>query len=146
MKLFGLALLCVAASAQAERLKVYNGRLFIPATINQVETEALLDSGAEATLIDQLFAAKAKLPEGTPRVIKGSGGSAHARIVEGVTVGALGVELHPDAVVVLDMTDLSDRLIKRPTQVIVGRELFDAARLRIDIGLRLRAWSSAKSR
>ena len=134
MKLFGLALLCVAASAQAERLKVYNGRLFIPATINQVETEALLDSGAEATLIDQLFAAKAKLPQGTPQVIKGSGGSARARIVGGVTVGALGVELHPDAVVVLDMTDLSNRLIKRPTQVIVGRELFDAARLRIDIG------------
>jgi hypothetical protein len=31
------------------------------------------------------------------------------------------------------MADLSQRLIKRPTQVVVGRELFDAARLSIDI-------------
>jgi len=34
---------------------------------------------------------------------------------------------------VLDMTDLSNRLIKRPTHAIVGRELFDAVRLEIDI-------------
>jgi hypothetical protein len=65
--------------------------------------------------------------------MKGSGGTAQARIVEGVTVEALGKELHPEAVVVLDMTDLSNRLIKRPTHAIVGRELFDAARLEIDI-------------
>jgi hypothetical protein len=50
-----------------------------------------------------------------------------------VTLNALGVELHPDALVVLDLSDLSQRLIKRPTQAIVGREVFDAARLRIDI-------------
>jgi hypothetical protein len=31
------------------------------------------------------------------------------------------------------MSDLSARLIKRPTQAIIGRELFDAARLKIDI-------------
>jgi hypothetical protein len=131
--LIAAALLGVATGAIAEPLKFYNGRLFIPATLNQVATEALLDSGAEATLVDHVLAAKAKFPEGTPQVMKGSAGSAPARIVEGVTVGALGVELHPEAVVVLDMTDLSTRLIKRPTQAIVGRELFDAARLQIDI-------------
>jgi hypothetical protein len=122
--------------AAADPLGFHNGRLFIPARINGVETEALLDSGAEATLVDPGLAAKAKLPEGTPQVMKGSGGTAEAHIVEGVTVSALGVELHPEAVVVLDMADLSTRLIKRPTQAIVGRELFDAARLRIDIGRR----------
>jgi len=125
--------LLTASAAGAEPLKFYNGRLFIPATINQVATEALLDSGAEATLVDPALAAKAKLPEGTAQVMKGSGGTAPARIVEGVTVGALGVKLHPEAVVVLDMADLSTRLIKRPTQAIIGRELFDAARLSIDI-------------
>lgn len=131
--LIATALLGAANGAGAEPLEFYNGRLFIPATLNQVATEALLDSGAEATLVDLALAAKAKLPEGTPQVMKGSGGSAPARIVEGVTVNALGVELHPEAVVVLDMMDLSTRLIKRPTQAIVGRELFDAARLQIDI-------------
>lgn len=127
------AALLAGASASAEPLGFHNGRLFIAAKVNGVATEALLDSGAEATLVDPELAAKAKLPEGTPQLIKGSGGTAQARIVEGVTVEALGKELHPEAVVVLDMTDLSNRLIKRPTHAIVGRELFDAARLEIDI-------------
>ena len=128
------ALLLAAAPRQdAEPLGFHNGRLFIAAKVNGVVTEALLDSGAEATLVDPELAAKAKLPEGTPQIMKGSGGTAQARIVEGVTVEALGKELHPEAVVVLDMTDLSNRLIKRPTHAIVGRELFDAARLEIDI-------------
>ena len=131
--LLAIALMATAPAAQAEPLKFFNGRLFIPATVNRVSTEALLDSGAEATLVDPVLAAKAKLPEGKAQVIKGSGGAAPAHIVEGVTVGALGMELHPDAVVVLDLTDLSKRLIKRPTHAIVGRELFDSARLAINI-------------
>ena len=126
-------LLASASSAAAESLKFFSGRLFIPATVNGVATEALLDSGAEGTIVDPALALKAKFAAGTPQVIKGSAGTEPARIVEGVTVQALGVELHPEAVVVLDMTDLSTRLIKRPTSAIVGRELFDAARLRIDI-------------
>jgi predicted aspartyl protease len=127
------AALLAGASASAEPLGFHNGRLFIAAKVNGVATEALLDSGAEATLVAPELAAKAKLPEGTPQLMKGSGGTAQARVVEGVTVEALGKELHPEAVVVLDMTDLSNRLIKRPTHAIVGRELFDAARLEIDI-------------
>lgn len=126
-------LLASASSAAAESLKFFNGRLFIPATVNGVATEALLDSGAEGTIVDPALALKAKFAAGTPQVIKGSAGTEPARIVEGVTVQALGIELHPEAVVVLDMTDLSNRLIKRRTSAIVGRELFDAARLRIDI-------------
>ena len=128
-----LVLLAGAKSAAADPLIFHNGRLFVQAKVNNVRTEALLDSGAEGTIVDPRLAVKAKLPEGQAQVIKGSGGSAAARIVEGVTIEALGVVLHPEAVVVLDMTDLSTRLIKRPTQVVLGRELFDAARLQIDI-------------
>jgi predicted aspartyl protease len=131
--LIAASLLAAAGAAAAEPLKFYNGRLFVPATVNGVDTEALLDSGAEGTIVDPALAAKARFAAGTPQVIKGSAGSEQARIVEGVTLNALGVELHPEAVVVLDLSDLSNRLIKRPTQAIVGRELFDAARLRIDI-------------
>ena len=131
--LVGGALLAMCASAEAEPLTLHNGRLFIAATVNAVPTEALLDSGAEATIVDPKLAAKAKFPEGTPQVMKGSAGTAQARLVEGATIKALGTELRPEVVVVLDLTDLSTRLIKRPTQAIVGRELFDAARLRIDI-------------
>lgn len=126
-------LLAAGTMAGAEPLKLYNGRLFIGATVNQVPVEALLDSGAEATLVDPQLAAKAKLPQGTPQLIKGSGGAEQARLVENVSVRALGLELHPEAIVVLDLSGLSQRLIKRPTQAIIGRELFDAARLQIDI-------------
>ena len=127
------SLLITATATAAEPLKFVNGRLFIPATVNGVETEALLDSGAEGTIVDPALAAKAKFSAGTPQLIKGSAGSEQARLVEGVTLSTLGLELHPEAIVVLDLSDLSSRLIRRPTQAIVGRELFDAARLRIDL-------------
>src|SRR5215213_8303050 len=120
-RLMAAALLMAATAAGAEPLQLHNGRVFIEAKVNNVATEALLDSGAEATIVDPVLAAKAKVPEGTPQVMKGSGGSAPAHIVEGVTIEALGIELHPEAVVVMDMTDLSNRLIKRSTQAIVGR-------------------------
>ncbi len=144
--LVGAALFAVAASASAEPLHVYNGRLFITAKVNDVATEALLDSGAEATLVDPALAAKAKFAAGTPQVMKGSAGNQSAHIVEGVTLNALGVEMHPEVVVVLDMSDLSQRLIKRPTQAIVGRELFDNARLQIDLaGGQISAVSKTKA-
>lgn len=144
--LLGAALIAGAASASAEPLHVYNGRLFITAKVNGVATEALLDSGAEATLVDPVLAAKAKFSEGTPQVMKGSAGSEPARIVEGVTLNALGVEMHPEVVVVLDLKNLSKRLIKRPTQAIVGRELFDSTRLQIDLrGGQISAVSKAKA-
>jgi hypothetical protein len=131
--LLAAALLVAGSGANADPLLFYNGRLFIDAKVNDVATKALLDSAAEASFVDPAFAARAKLPQGTDQEIRGSGGKAKARIVEGVTITALGVELHPEAIAVTDLTELSERLIKRPTEAVVGRELLDAARLRIDI-------------
>jgi hypothetical protein len=128
-----LVALLVASSASAEPMLFDNGRLFIPAAINGVPTEALLDSGAETTVVNPELAAKAKLLQGQAITIKGSGGSAAARVVEGAEVGALGVTLHPEAVVVTDLSDISKRLVKRPLAMILGRELFDSVRLRVDI-------------
>lgn len=126
-------LIAVAVPAHADPLIFDNGRVFITARVNGVQTEALLDSAAEATLVDEAFAAKTKLPQGSPQTIRGSGGTASARLVEGVTITALGIDLHPEAVVVTDLTELSKRLIKRSTNLVLGRELFDARRLRIDL-------------
>lgn len=128
-----MALIAVAAPALGEPITFYNGRLFVQARINGVPTEALLDSAAEATLVDPAFAAKAKLEKGSSQEIRGTGGTAKAQLVGGVTIDAIGQQLHPDAVVVTDLAELSRRLIKRTTQVVLGRELFDAARLQIDI-------------
>jgi hypothetical protein len=128
-----LALLAAPCAAAAEPLTVDNGRLFIPVTVSGFPAEALLDSGAEATIVDPSLAANAKLPAGEAVNIKGSGGEQSGHLVEGVTVSALGVQLHPEAIVVLDLADLTKRLVKRPTSMILGREMFDAARLQIDI-------------
>jgi aspartyl protease len=125
--------LSLCGPAAADPLHLYNGRLFIAARVNDVATEALLDSAAEATLVDPRFAAQAKFPHGTAQEIRGSGGKANAEIVEGIPIQALGLTLHPEAVVVTDLGELSRWLVKRPTSVVIGRELFDAARLRIDI-------------
>jgi hypothetical protein len=114
----------------------YNGRLFVDARVNATPTQALLDSAAEASLVDSRFARASRLPRGRVQQIRGSGGTAKARLVEGASVEALGIELHPEVLVVTDLSELSTRLIKRPTNVVLGRELFDAARLRIDIGNR----------
>lgn len=133
MRGIALVALALTSPATAAPLQFYNGRLFMQAEVNGVWTEALLDSAAEATLVDPRLATAARLPEGTPQQIRGSAGTAEARIIEGASVKALGLELHPDALVVTDLSNLSKFLIKRPTQMVLGRELFDAARLRIDI-------------
>jgi len=127
------SLLALSGSAEAEPLIVDNGRLFITAKINGVQTEALLDSGAETTLVDPVLANEAKFGPGKPVRIKGSGGEQDVVLVSNVRIEALGQSIPPTEVVVMDMTDLSTRLIKRPTRAIVGREVFDAAPIRIDL-------------
>jgi predicted aspartyl protease len=130
----------IATPALAEPMSSYNGRLFVHATVNGVPTEALLDSAAESTIVDSSLASKAKLGSGQPVEIKGSGGTQKVSVVSGVNVSALGQQLSNLDVVVMDLGDLSSRLIKRPTSMVLGREIFDSARLMIDIqGGHLRA-------
>jgi len=125
-----------ASAASAEPLIVDNGRLFIQARINGVATEALLDSGAETSLFDPVLAAKAHFGPGEKVKMKGSGGEQDVLVVGNVKIEALGRTIPSAEVVVLDMTDLSTRLIKRPTKAIVGREVFDAGPVRIDLANR----------
>lgn len=117
---------------QAEPLSVYNNRLFVGATVNEVPVEALLDSGAEATLIDRALARRIGLPAGTKITLKGSGGTQEAEVVEGVTISSLGKVLPKLDIVVLDLSEVSQRLVHRPTAMVLGRELFDAARIEIN--------------
>jgi len=125
--------LTTVSTAQAAPLEYHGNRLFVGVTINGVPAEALLDSAAEMTFVDPKLAARLKLvPEGS-EIAKGSGGPAQVQFAKDVTIEAAGVKLTHLTVALLDMTDLSRRLVAKDLQIILGREFFDAGRVRIDI-------------
>lgn len=133
-KLFGLAAALLASSAAAAPLETFHNRLFVAAEVNGRPVVALLDSGAEMIVLDDDFAAELGLVQSGSATARGSGaGTMQARFAEGVTIEAAGVALAGRKVAILDLGEVSGRLIGRDTKMILGRDLFDAARLAIDI-------------
>jgi predicted aspartyl protease len=109
----------------------------IAAKINGRPVSALLDSAAEATIVDRDLARTLKLQRGHAVVGQGSGESSFdAALVSGVTLEALGLSLPGQTVAVADLSDVGRRLLGHRIDVILGREIFDAARLSIDIDAR----------
>ena len=122
----------ISPSAFAAPLSVRGDRLFMPIEVNGRKTEALLDSAAESSLMDPTFASSLALPLAGGATARGSGGEAEARFAH-VSVRAASVELKDVTVAVLDLSDVSRRLVGSKVVFILGREFFDAARVRIDI-------------
>jgi len=109
-------------------------RLLVDARVNGHAVKALLDSAAEATLIDPAFAGALQLASGTTVTGQGSGdASFDAALIKGVELQVFGVTLLDQTVAVTELADVGRRLLGQPLDVILGREIFDAARLRIDI-------------
>ncbi len=127
-----------SAAPVSQALTLTRGsRLMIDARINGQAVQALLDSAAEATILDRKFAQHLKLGRGQATTGQGSGQSSfEAALVNGVSIEALGLSLTDQTVAVADLSDVGQRLLKRRLDVILGRELFDAARLSIDIEAR----------
>jgi predicted aspartyl protease len=128
-----LAISLVARQSQAEPLVVDHGQLYVRAAVNGAATEAMLDSGVATTLIDNRFAKEANLAEGSPLTAQGSAGAVSARAIDGIVIETLGLAVRPATAVVTDLGELSAKFVQRPTPVVLGRELFDSARLVIDI-------------
>lgn len=127
-----------ACATPASGLRVEGNRLFIPVALNGVETEALLDSGAEMTLVDTVFAVEAGLAAFGADEVKGTGaGTQSVAFAEGVNFAAAGRTLEGQVVAILDLTDISERVVGHPLTVIAGRELFDAGRFEVDISRRV---------
>ncbi|MGZ8283502.1 MAG: aspartyl protease family protein [Allosphingosinicella sp.] len=134
-RLIAPAALAVAwlGTAAAEPLETFNNRLFLPVTVNGTPTSALLDSAAEMTILDDDFVARLGLTPTGSAVAHGSGADTmEARFVDHVAIEATGLVLEQRAAV-LDLDEVSQRLIGRRVDLIFGRELFDEARLKIDI-------------
>jgi predicted aspartyl protease len=109
-------------------------RLMIDAKINGRSVPALLDSAADTTILDSKFAQTLNLKSGQAVAGQGSGqASFEATLVSGVKLEALGLSLENQTVAIADLTDVGRRLLNHPIDVILGREIFDAARLAIDI-------------
>ena len=123
-----------AADPKHELTLTQGSRLLIEAKINGQPVTALLDSAAEASILDTAFARKLKLGNGQSVEGKGSGKeSFDASLVSDVTLQALGLTIPGQTVAVADLGDVGQRLLNRRLDVILGREIFDAARLSIDI-------------
>lgn len=109
-------------------------RLLVSARINGHPVQALLDSAAETTLIDRKFAKSLQLSGGSAVTGQGSGAeNFEASMIKGVKLQAFGLTLKDQTIAVLDLSDVGRRLLGHPLEVVLGREIFDAARLRIDI-------------
>lgn len=130
----GLAVPATAADTSFPLTLTSGSRVMVDARINGHPVRALLDSAAESTLIDQKAAASLQVSGGTHVTGQGSGAENFAAAeVKGVTLEAFGVTLKDQTVAVVDLSDVGRRLLGHPLDVVLGREIFDAARLRIDI-------------
>lgn len=130
----GLTAISAAACATpAPSLEVAGDRLFVDALVNGVAVEALLDSAAEVSFADRNWAAANGLVAAGAGVAKGTGGETDVAFVENVSIEAVGVWMDGLTIAVIDLSDLSARLIGRPVRFVLGREIFDRERLAIDI-------------
>jgi len=125
-----------AASNNVYPLKATaGGRLMLAAQVNGHAVDALLDSGAEASFLDRSFGQKIGLVGAGSVAAKGSGEKNFTvPLAKGVTLSAAGVTMRDQTIAVSDLSDVGRRLFGHPLDMILGREIFDAARLRIDIG------------
>ena len=131
---FSVAVTAVAGDASFPLTLTSGSRLMVDARINGHPVRALLDSAAESTLIDRKAATALQVSGGTAVTGQGSGAeNFEAAEVKGVTLQAFGVTLKDQTVAVIDLSDVGRRLLGHPLDVVLGREIFDSTRLRIDI-------------
>lgn len=121
-------------TAAQTNLRVVGNRIFLPVEVQGIATEALLDSGAEMTLLDTAFATTAGLAAFGQEEARGTGaGTQSVQFAEGVTLKAADKTLQDRMVAILDLTDISQRVVGAPLAVVLGREFFDAGIYAIDI-------------
>jgi hypothetical protein len=128
-----ILLVLAAVATAAEPLRLSGARIFVPVTINGIETEALLDSGAETTLVDEAFARRIGLTLAGSEIAKGTGGQQAVRFAHGVDLESVGTHLEGRTVVVMDLSDIARHVVGEPLTVVLGRELFDSGPFLLDL-------------
>jgi predicted aspartyl protease len=132
LAIFTAAALLPLATARAVPVEMVNERPFVSVTVNGHPVVALLDSAAEMTIVDDDAAARLGLVPTGGATAHGSGASTmEARFADHVSVEAAGVSVEVRAGI-LDLGEVSSRLLGRPAEMLLGRDLFDNARLTLD--------------
>ncbi len=132
-------LIAVAAASlslplHAETLAVRGDRLFVTVDVAGESVEALLDSGAEMTVFDRVTAERLDIGSGTKVEARGTGATTtSAELIENVNVRTLGQDIDLPVVAVMDLSDVGTRLIGGPLPMVLGRDVFDAGLLAVDI-------------
>ena len=106
-------------------------RIYIPAVVNGVETEVLLDSGAEMTVLDKAFAERLGLTPSGDVAAVGTGGVGSAQFASGVSIELQGISFADRTVAVIDFTAIAGA-IGRPLPVVLGKDAFNDLIIDID--------------
>ena len=110
-------------------------RIFVPVQVDGRSVEAMLDSGASATVIDGRFAATLGLRPHGDAAGDGAGGGGRYGEVDGVKLrlGGMTVTAHPAVVINLAAVQ---RQLGHPLPIILGGEVFRESVVDIDFGRR----------
>jgi hypothetical protein len=121
-----------AAVSAWQPIELYLDRwIYLHGTVNGIDTDILLDSGAGMTVLDRAFAERAGLKTAGTLAARGTGGVTEASMAEGVTLQIGDLTIGPLTAAVIDLADVSRR-IGRPMPVILGKELFHALVVDVD--------------
>lgn len=133
-----------SGDAPAIPIKLFrDSYIVLPITVNGVATNALLDSGAEATALDATFAETAGIAATGALPASGAGGYQTAGIASGVTIETAGATLRDITPAIIDLSALS-AAFGMPINAIVGQELFNEAVVEVDYaGLAVRFHDAA---
>ena len=129
------AALLVPGAASAAPLELFNDRPFVTVEVNGHPTTALLDSAAETTLVDDDFAARLGLAAAGQVTAHGSGADAMTATLANSSTARIrfGHWTYSGQPAILDLDEVSSRLIGRHVDMILGREIFDANVVRLDL-------------
>lgn len=122
-----------AASSEWMPFEFYRDqRIYLPARVNGVETDGVLDSGAEMTVIDDDLARRAGLIGAGDLDAEGTAGVQAAQLATGVSLQIGGVSADNMSVVILDLDAIGGKLLGRPIPLILGKEFFNDLIVDID--------------
>lgn len=121
-----------ASPSACTPMEMRRGRPFVEIVLNEARLRALVDTGAEATLIDAAYARAAGLEKGAGATVSGSGGTETAHLLPEVRLSVAGRAVKGVTPFAIDLSDVSKRLFKEKVDVVLGREIFDAERVLLD--------------